>query len=137
MCAVPGVQTQREMSQQLLEYSRSLRKSTACLMHPPLLELTLKRTHTHTSTHAHTHMHPSSHTWGLVFLLVVPFNEEEGVKGPGGAVQIRFFRISGVVHLQMRQKMKRQSQLQNRFQYLISNRRDFIHLKVIHGSRFR
>lgn len=36
-------------------------------MHPPLLELTPKHTHTR----------------GLVFLLAVPFNEEEGVKGRG------------------------------------------------------
>lgn len=89
MGAVPGVQTQREMSQQLLECSRSLRKSTACLMHPPLLELTPKHTLTH----------------GAWFLLVVPFNEEEGFKGLGG-VLCGFFRISGVVPLQICQKLK-------------------------------
>lgn len=38
-------------------------------MHLPLLELTPKLTH--------------PHTWGLVFLLVVPFNEKEGVGGGG------------------------------------------------------
>lgn len=71
-----------------------------------------------TDSQTHTRTHP--HTWGLVFLLVVPFNEEEGVKGLGGAL-CGFYRISGVVPLQMRQKLKKLSQLQPRFYYSISN----------------
>lgn len=85
---LPWGRRQREMSQQLLQCSGSLRNSAACLMHPVLLELTPYYTHIlKTNTHTHFLAHGA-----LCFLLLLPLTKRREVsRGMGDRVCFFFF----------------------------------------------